>query len=263
MIGHTSDGTRYLVEGSGAPIVLVHGVGMDLTMWDDVAMHLKRHAHVVRYDMLGHGESAKPAGPYRLGDFVVQLKVLIAELRLESVTLVGFSMGGLVAQGYALERPVDLARLILLNTVFNRSPAEREAIAARVEDLKDGGLLENTEAAIERWFTPDYRARSGAVVEKVRQRMMTNDLEAYISAYEVFATSDAELVSSVVQIRVPTLVVTGEQDQRSTTEMALALAAKIPQAQAIIIPAQRHLTPLEIPEKLVHEIILREQSLSS
>jgi pimeloyl-ACP methyl ester carboxylesterase len=79
-------------------VVLIHGVGADLEMWEPVAERLAPLHDVVRYDMLGHGASAKPPGPYRLDDFVDQLRRLVEGLGLERFVLAGFSMGGLVAQ---------------------------------------------------------------------------------------------------------------------------------------------------------------------
>ncbi|MGH6959278.1 MAG: alpha/beta fold hydrolase, partial [Dongiaceae bacterium] len=117
-----TDGTHYRRSGSGSPVVLVHGVGADLEMWEPVAERLAPLHDVVRYDMLGHGASAKPPGPYRLDDFVDQLRRLADGLGFERFVLAGFSMGGLVAQGFALAAPARVERLVLVNTVFDRSP---------------------------------------------------------------------------------------------------------------------------------------------
>lgn len=249
-------GTRCLVEGQdgGTPIVLVHGVGMDLFMWDAVAAELRQSHRVIRYDMQGHGASEKPAGPYSLADYAAQLDRLADDLKLERFHLVGFSMGGLVAQGYASHHPSRVDHLVLVNTVYNRTPEERAAITARVADVRNGGYPASVEAAIDRWFTPDFRRDHGEVVEAVRKHMLGNDLEPYANAYAVFGSADAELVESVTEIRCPTLVITGSDDQRSTAAMAQALAARLPKGRLEIIAGQRHLTPLEVPGQLAASI---------
>ncbi|HVJ40551.1 MAG TPA: alpha/beta fold hydrolase [Dongiaceae bacterium] len=248
------NGSRYLIEGEGHPIVLIHGVGMDLTMWDALAALLRRSHRVIRYDMLGHGESRKPAGPYRLADFVAQLSSLAADLGLPAFDLVGFSMGGLIAQAFALSEPDRVRRLVLVNTVFNRTPEERRAVNARVDEVRSGGYAASVAAAIDRWFTPSFRAGQADVVESVRRHMMNNDLDAYAAAYAVFGNADAELVDRVAAIRQPSLVITGADDQRSTAFMARALATCLPAARLDIIDGQRHLTPLEVPERLAASI---------
>jgi 3-oxoadipate enol-lactonase len=247
-------GSRCLVEGSGRPIVLIHGVGMDLTMWDALSVLLRPSCRVIRYDMLGHGGSLKPAGPYRLADFVAQLSKLAADLDLPSFDLVGFSMGGLVAQAFALHEPDRVRRLVLINTVFNRTPEERRAVNARVDEVRTGGYATSVATAIDRWFTPAFRAEHPDIVDAVQRRMMANDLDAYAAAYAVFGNADAELVDRVAEIHQPTLVITGADDQRSTAIMARALVAWLPAARLEIIDGQRHLTPFEVPDRLAVSI---------
>ena len=123
--------------------------------------------------MLGHGASAKPAGPYRLDDFVEQLRRVADGLDLRKFVLAGFSMGGLVAQGFALAAPVRVERLVLLNTVFDRSPQERAAVEARVREVLNGGHESGIAAALERWFTPAFRAARPEVIAGDRRRMET------------------------------------------------------------------------------------------
>lgn len=251
---HGLNGTRYLAEGSGNPLVLVHGVGMDLSMWDALAALLRQSHRVVRYDMLGHGNSLKPTGPYRLMDFVAQLAQLADDLGLAAFDLAGFSMGGLVAQAFASCHPTRIRRLILVNTVFNRSAEERRAVNSRIEEVRAGGYLASVTAAIDRWFTPTFRAAHPDIVEVVRQHLMDNDLNAYAAAYAVFGSADAELVEGVDKILQPSLVITGADDQRSTSAMARSLAGRLPNANLEIIAGQRHMTPLEVPEHLAKSI---------
>jgi len=248
------EGTNYRLLGSGAPIVLVHGVGADLEMWRPLAMRLANTQTVICYDMLGHGESNKPAGPYSLALFVEQLHRLTADLNFSQFDLLGFSMGGLVSQGFALTHPECVNRLILLNTVFDRSEKEREAVMHRVEtSRKDGTAI--VETALQRWFTPEFAAKNPDIVSCMRQRMIDNDRDAYASAYSVFATADQELAPVVNRITAPTLIVTGEFDSNSTPEMARNLAAKLVKGQAAILPNQRHMPPLEAPDELAKMVL--------
>jgi pimeloyl-ACP methyl ester carboxylesterase len=243
-------GTRFRCVGDGPPIVLIHGVGADLEMWTPLAGHLSRHRRVITYDMQGHGESARPPGPYRLVDFVRQLWRLTEDLKLGAFDLLGFSMGGLVAQGLALEHPAAVDRLILLNTVYDRSPEERRAVQARVAEAMSGDYESGIEAAIERWFTSAFIAVRPDKIDAMRQRMMRNDRAAYVAAYAVFASADEELAPQTERIEVPTLVMTGMEDQRSTPGMAARLALRLPQGTLRLLPGQRHMTPLEVPDRL-------------
>jgi pimeloyl-ACP methyl ester carboxylesterase len=232
-------------------------------MWEPVAALLAPAHRVIRYDMLGHGASAKPPGPYRLDDFVRQLERLADGLGIERFALAGFSMGGLVAQGFALAQGGRVDRLVLLNTVFSRSPAERAAIATRVREIATGGYAASIEPALERWFTPEFRARRPEVVAAVGRRMESNDVDAYIAAYRVFATADADLAPCIGRIAAATVIVTGAEDQRSTPAMARAMADRLPRARLRIIPGQRHMTPLEVPDVLAATIAETTASAAS
>jgi (E)-2-((N-methylformamido)methylene)succinate hydrolase len=243
-------GTHFRCVGEGPPIVLIHGVGADLEMWTPMTAHLSRARRVIAYDMQGHGKSEKPPGPYALADFVRQLRRLAEDLALKSFDLLGFSMGGLVAQGFTLEHPGCVNRLILVNTVYDRNPDERRAVLARVTDAMSGDYASGVEAAIERWFTPSFRMVRPELIEPIRQRMMTNDQPSYIAAYAVFATADEALAPQMDRIEVPTLVITGMEDQRSTPAMAARLTARLPRGTLRLLPGQRHMTPIEAPDRI-------------
>lgn len=229
-------------------LVLVHGVGLDRHMWAPFAAALGQP--VVTYDMLGLGEAPKPPGPYSLRMYAEQLRQVLTDLGGEAVDVVGFSMGALVAQRFAVDHPRLVRRMVLVSGVFNRTADERAAIVTRVAEVRNGAYLHSVEPALERWFTPEFAARHPEVVQTVRERMLANDVRPYADAYEVFATGDEQLVPLVPRITAPTLVITGADDQRSTPLMAEQLAAALPHGRAAVVPGVRHLLPLEQPDTL-------------
>lgn len=107
---------RYLTAGSGPPVVLVHGIGLDAAgvSWRYVAPRLAADRTVYALDLPGHGDSDKPDAPYTTAYFQSVLTSFLAREDLLSAPLVGTSMGGAVALGYALEGPTD--RLALLGS---------------------------------------------------------------------------------------------------------------------------------------------------
>lgn len=225
--------------------VLVHGVGLDRHMWMPFAAALGRPA--VSYDLIGLGDGPHSPGPYSLDRYRQQLAEIVDD---DVVDVIGFSMGALVAQRFAVDHPSRVRRLVLVSGVFDRSPAERSAIIERVAAVRAGGYLDSVERAMQRWFTPGFAARHPEVVEGVRRRMLANEVPSYADAYEVFARGDAELVPLVASIAAPTLIVTGECDERSTPDMARRQAAAMRDARCVILPGLRHLVPLEAPTEL-------------
>jgi len=221
------DGTHVRVTGTGAPLVLIHGVGLDLEIWEPLVPLLQRHRRLIRYDMRGHGLSAKPPGPYRLDDFVDQLDRLATALELAQFDLAGFSMGGMVAEAFAARFPERVRRLALLHTVHDRNSAERAAVAARLAQVETGDLEGSIEAAIARWLNATFRKSHPDAVAAVERRMRGNDRAAYLASYRVFATADADVLPVIDRIRCPILVLTGEHDSGSTPAMAKSLVARL------------------------------------
>ncbi|MDE0699373.1 MAG: alpha/beta fold hydrolase [Acidimicrobiaceae bacterium] len=239
--------THSRVEGAGPPLVLVHGVGLDHTMWDPVVEVLAQQYRVLRYDLLGHGRSDDPPGTRQLEDFVAQLLEVLDIHQIENCDLVGLSLGGLVALTAAARHPDRVRRVVLVSTVFGRSESQRAGVQQRLELAEDEGLKPVADLAIERWFTPQWRASHPAETDSVRQRILTTDQGGYLKAYRLFVESDALAAALAPAVEAPALALAGERDTGSTPEMAVALADAIPYGEARILPGVHHLAPIEEP----------------
>src|SRR5690606_15054671 len=152
----TPAGTSYLSLGQGQPVVLIHGVGLNKEMWGGQFVGLAGDYRVIAYDMLGHGQSPRPAADTDLQGYAAQLAELLDHLQIPQATVIGFSMGGLVARAFALHHPQRLAALVVLNSVFNRSPEQSAGVIARAAQAAEHGPDANAEAALARWFSREY-----------------------------------------------------------------------------------------------------------
>ncbi|ONH50666.1 Pimeloyl-ACP methyl ester carboxylesterase [Pseudomonas cedrina] len=251
----TPAGTSYLATGQGQPVVLIHGVGLNKEMWGGQVVGLASHYHVITYDMLGHGASPRPAAGTPLLGYADQLLELLDHLQLPQATVIGFSMGGLVARAFALHYPDRLKSLVVLNSVFNRSPEQRAGVIARTAQAAEHGPDANAEAALSRWFSREYQAANPAQIAALRQTLAGNDPQGYLTTYELFATQDMYRADDLKGLRAPTLVATGELDPGSTPEMARQLADRIPGATVAVLAEQRHMMPVESP-RLVNSLLL-------
>lgn len=247
--------THYRISGHGKPVVLIHGVGLDLNMWEAQADVLANRYQIVRYDMLGHGASTTPTPATQLGDFVDQLYELLDALGLNRVALVGFSMGGLIAQRFACLYPGRVERLVLMNTVFYRSLEQRRAVQERVQQVAADGPAATADVAIQRWFSTEFRERNAEDVETIRQRLITNDPQGYLAAYRIFGNAGDETTEQLKAVTCPTLVLTGEHDVGSTPEMAQQLATCLPDAKAIVFPGLRHMMAVEGAQQVNAELV--------
>ena len=248
-------GSRVVVEGAGPAVVLVHGVGADLHMWDDQAAALVQDNTVVRYDTLGHGGTPMPAGEVTLASYAAQVGAVADGLGLARFVLVGFSMGVPIAQLFAFDHGARLAGLVLMNGVYDRTAEQLAAIRGRVAQAKADGNFALADAALDRWLSPAFRAAHPEVEARIRKRLADNDPASFIAAYAIFAEADPWVVGRLGEIACPTLVATGEDDQGSTPAMTRAMAAAIPGARSQIMPGLRHMPTAEGPE-VVNRLLL-------
>lgn len=249
---------RYRIEGAGPDLVLVHGVGSQLEEWDGVITALGGHYRTISYDLRGHGGTDKPQAQYKLDNFVSDLRGLLSHLRIERCSLAGFSLGGLIAQAFALSHADRLSRLILLSTVAGRNEDEKHRVLNRLAMVGEHMPGQHFEPSLERWFTDDFRRRNPDLIAAFAERNKRNDPAAYAAAYRVLATSD--LADRLSEIKLPTLVATGEHDVGSNTRMAKLMAERIPNSHLHIFPNLRHSILIEAPTEVARmaEVFLSE-----
>ena len=238
------DGTAYRVHGAGETIVLIHGVGMDQRSWQPQIEALSQSHRVLTYDMLGHGESRLPPEGVQLADFAEQLLRLLDHLQVARAHVVGHSMGALVAIEFALRHPERCTRLLALNAVFQRSPAQRAAVLERARTLQSAGVAATVDATIARWFGAPVPAPLRAIAALATDILADVNATGYARAYRLFATSDEVHADHLPRLAMPALFITGEGDPNSSPAMSQAMAALAPWGQAEIVPGARHMMNL-------------------
>lgn len=248
------DGKEFNLQrsGEGPPLILVHGVGADLESWDGVMRELGEAFDIIRYDQRGHGRSHKPSGPYRIGDFIDDLRAIMVVNDLQRAHIAGFSLGGLVAQGLAIKYPQLVDRLVLISTSAGRTTREHERVMERAGKLEQQGACAHLHDAVDRWFTDEFIAARPDLLEWRRQKSMQNDPECYAAAYWMLADSD--FGAELHRISAPTLVMTGECDIGSNPRMARLIKKRIPNCRCTIFPRLKHSLLLEAPDKVAAEM---------
>ena len=241
------NGSCYEWHGQGPVVALVHGLGLNRHMWRWQLPALTPRYRVLAYDLFGHGESAKPPGRPSLKMFSDQLEGLLQACNVQRCAVVGFSLGGMIARRFVLDHPSRASALAILNSAHDRTRAERAAILKRVEQARQSGPDATVEAALERWFTAEFRTQNPDRMDLIRKWITGNDPAVYPEVYRVLAEGDAEIAEPIAKIRCPTLVMTGEDDLGNSPRMAEAMADAIPGARAIVLPGLRHMGLAEDP----------------
>ncbi|WKX15387.1 alpha/beta fold hydrolase [Streptomyces sp. NL15-2K] len=229
-------------------VVLLHGVGLDHTMWEPAAALLADRFTVITPDLPGHGTRPPVSDGVTLADLAAGV---VGEIPA-GAHLVGFSLGALVAQHVALHRPELVATLISVSSVCERTAEERASVLDRLRTA-EADFTASAAASLKRWYAgtgvgPDRVARTEAT-------LLSNDVGSFLNCYRVFATADADIAPDLSAIAVRALAVTGENDPGSTPEMTHRLAAALPDCRAEVIPQARHMLPVERPEAFVDSLI--------
>lgn len=164
---------HHVIEGAGAPVVLLHPVGVDLSFLAPLATLLANRHWVISMDLRGHGRSPLMPLAENLDDFSGDVHDTIAHAGGGPCAVIGFSCGGMVAQTLALRHAADVSALIHCAGPCTQTAEGRIVAAARGTDALQRGMGAVLEAAMDRWFTPAFRASGGA--DAARQYLRNRD----------------------------------------------------------------------------------------
>ena len=229
-------------------LVLAHSLGVHRAMWTAALPILRQRWRILRYDLRGHGESAlqdlspgaQTLSIETLGQDVLRMT---RQLGLQRFAFCGVSLGGLIGQWLGIHAPERLDHLFLANTAMKFG--EAAAWNARIELVRQQGLSPVIEGTMERWFTADFRAREPEKISAIRQMLASCPPAGYLAGCA--AVRDADFRATAARIQAHTLVIAGSFDPVSTPTDGQALAAQIPGAQSVELPAA-HLCAVECPD---------------
>ncbi len=236
--------TRHVRDdaGKGPWLTFVHQLGGDLSIWDQLAGHFRHRYRVLRYDVRGHGQSASAHQPFGFTELAADLKGLLDALDIEATHLVGMSMGGMIAQQFALDYPKRVTSLTLADTASRTPPEARPMWDERAALVRREGISVLAEATLARWFTAAFREAQPELVDKVRKVLLQTSVQGYAMACMALREFDAHARLSELGIR--TLTVAGAHDTGTPPAATRTMAEAIRGAQFELLDAA-HLAPVE------------------
>jgi 3-oxoadipate enol-lactonase len=247
-----------LESGNDKPrIALIHSLGMNRHFWKPVAEILSQRANVLTIDCRGHGQSDKPEGPYSTSLFASDLRDVFDVLNWSSAVVAGASMGGCIALQFAADHPARTQGLGLVDTTAWYGPNALQDWDVRANRVLTEGLPAMIDFQLSRWFSDDFRESHKEVVQVCVDTFLSNDKAAFASTCHMLGAFDCR--SSLRGIQVPTRIIVGEQDLATPLSMAKALKEEIPNSRLLVIPAAKHLTPLESVREVasdLHELLV-------
>ncbi|REJ92935.1 MAG: alpha/beta fold hydrolase [Planctomycetota bacterium] len=235
-------------EGSGRPLLFVHGFPLDHTMWRAQIEHFANTHRVIAPDLRGFGGSDVTEGTVGMEQFADDLGALLTELEVtEPVSFCGLSMGGYIAWQFFERHRDRLGSLILCDTRAEADTEEaqstRHGLAAKV--LKEGpDFIARTMPA--KLFSTRTREERPDIVDTV-QAVIRSTSSAGIAAAARGMAERPDATGLLPQIDLPALLIVGEEDAISTVDEMLEIATRMPAAEFKVIEAAGHMAPLEDP----------------
>ncbi len=239
---------HYVEQGAGQPVVLIHGFPLDHTIWQAQLEALSRDYRVIAPDLRGHGESPASDGVYSMDLLARDVLALLDELGVERAIWVGHSMGGYVTLAALRLAPERILGVALVNThPFADSDERRLARIQSAEVAMANGASDLAFSMMSTLFGPNYDRKS-ATAQAIYELMADTSPEGVNGAQRGMAERP-DSSATLRELRVPALLIAGEDDQIVTQEMAQQTAQLIPNAEFIVIPDAGHLVMVEQPEQ--------------
>lgn len=237
----------YVDQGQGTPLLLVHGFPLDHSMWLHQIAEFRKTHRVIAIDLPGFGASTTSA-PLSIIGMADRLAEFLDSLGLPTAIVCGLSMGGSIAQQFAVRHPQRLTGLILCDCRAMTDPPETQKMR---HDLADRVLREGPEFVAQAMPTRLFSARTirdqPAVVESIQATIRRTSPQSVAGGSRALADRE-DMVPRLQEITARTLLIVGQDDVISTVEEMKTIAQQIPSAELIEIPGAGHMAPLETPE---------------
>jgi 3-oxoadipate enol-lactonase/4-carboxymuconolactone decarboxylase len=226
------------------PILMLHSLGTNASVWESQAAALASSFRVIRPDMRGHGLTTCTPGPYSMAQLAADVAGVMDALGIAKAHVAGISIGGMIAQALAAADPVRVASLLLVDTAMAIPPAD--SWTARAATVRAEGIGVIADAVMARWVTPGFMSAPEAA--GLRAMLERTPAEGYAAAAEAIAAAD--LTASTSALRVPALVVVGDQDLATPVASADALHRAIAGSSLVIIEGGAHIPTVEKPTEI-------------
>ena len=234
------------VLGDGPPVVLIHPLGASVAYWTDLEASLTGR-RLISYNLPGHGGRTVASGGYRIEELADDLATVLDALAIESASVVGVSIGGLVGQAFASAYPQRAESLVLVDCVPVYPPDFAAGLTGRAATARQDGLGVLVQPTLDLWFTQESAQADTPLTALVHRMLLSADPEGYAQACEALVAAD--LRPNAVAITSPTTVLCGEHEVPAFIDGSHWLADTIPGARLEWIAGGRHAASLErMPE---------------
>lgn len=241
------------VQGTGHPLVLLHGLTSDISAMEREITHFSQSFQTIAIDSRGHGRSDKPA-EYTLQDHIDDVFAVLDALHLDSVFLLGASMGSYVAQGVAIQQPQRVTKLVLITPKAQGKTSSSARFLADHADELEGKSAEEMRAFL---FASIFAPTTSQEIKSELLAFAQQQMEAglVLTPDETLAANRAlegfDFRPALSQITADTLIISGRYDPLNPPEEGQEIASRVPGATFVILDHSGHVPTMEEPERLL------------
>ncbi len=241
---------HYTLCGTGPCVVLLHGFTEDAAIWDDYTHTLSKYFTVLTPDLPGHGMSEHWDMPHTMEEQAILIRELIDINGIESIVIIGHSMGGYIAMAFAEAYPAYLRGLCLLNSSAIGDSIEVKANRDKVIDIVRENKFGFLAQFIPDLFAPDNRIKYDNEIQKLIARASNMKPEGLINAIEgMKQRPDRQHV--LHNLVVPVLFIAGKMDNRVPLDVILPQLTLPAHAEALILRNVGHMSYLEAKNEIL------------
>ncbi|MFI5156673.1 MAG: 3-oxoadipate enol-lactonase [Chitinophagales bacterium] len=248
--GHTIH-YKYLDNKSVKNILFINSLGSDFRIWDAVLPSINAHGNILLYDKRGHGLSDSCPATIGLEDYASDALQLLQRLSISQCTVVGISVGGMIAQILASQYPGMVGKAVLCDTA--QIIGNQEMWNARIAKIKAEGLRSISSDLMKRWFSPSFHASYPERVAGYKNMLERSDLEGYVQTCEAIRDTDTTEIAK--KLKMPVLCIVGEGDLSTSPAEMRSLTELIPGAKLEIISGSGHIPCIDNHEKFARTVI--------
>ncbi len=246
---------HYEISGrdDAPPLLCLHSLATDGRIWDRQIATLDDRFRVIRPDFRGHGSTQATAPPYSIGMLVEDTVVLLDVLGIERVSVMGVSLGAIVAIGMALDAAERVDRIVIADCRADAPDAYVAMWDTSIATVLAHGLAPVIESSVARWFSPAFRDAQPELVDEVRRRALRTPVDGFIGGAR--AVQGLGYLPRLGEIAVPALFLVGGADPAAPPAVMRHMSEQVTGSLFVELDGIGHLTPYEASDGFTDAVL--------
>lgn len=239
-------------KGEGEPLILIHGLGGNTSVWGSLTEALSRMFQTVCIDLEGAGFSPLQSGNPTIEGYIQDILAVMDNMEIESAHFMGHSIGTVICQLLTEKHPQRVKSLVLLGALHEVPEGARSALKDRAGKARNEGMVEIADAVTQAATSAETKALRPEIAAFTREMLLRQNPEGYAAYCEAASESP---VADLNKIQCPVLLITGNEDVVGPPATSKKMKASLADAQLIVVTGAGHQTTIEKPDPVRNGIV--------